>query len=249
MGGTEFFGPNELLPVDVDGDDLARADHARSLNGIEAHAAATEDGYAGARRNLGPVEDGPGAGEHAAAHEAGEVEGRVFPNRNDALLREHGMRRVSCDLEKVVKRLSLRAKARGAVEHEPARLVPERAHGGLAADAVPASPARRDIARADVVAGLHRFHARPDFLDHPRRLVSQDDGQGMRVVARHHVQITMAHAVGDPAHLDLVRAGLEQLHVFHHQGLLHLVEHGRVRLHGCLQERRADARWRPRRAR
>ena len=148
------------------------------------------------------------------------------------------MRRIAGDLEKVMERLAALSKARRAVQHEPARLVPERAHGRLAADAVPASPARRDVARADVIAGLHCLHARPDLLNHPRRFVSEDDGQGMRVVAGHHVQIAVTDAVGDPAHLDFVRAGLEQLDVFHHQGLLHLVEHGCLRLHGTLQKMR-----------
>ena len=37
------------------------------------------------------LNDGPGAGEHAAAHEAHDVERRVLPHGDDALLGEHGV--------------------------------------------------------------------------------------------------------------------------------------------------------------
>src|SRR5437588_855754 len=97
----------------------------------------------------------------------------------------------------------------GAIEHEPPRLVPERAHRRLAADAVPAPAARRDVARADVVARRHGLDPRPDLLDHARGLVTEHDGQGMGRVTRDHVQVAVADAVGRPPHLHLVGPGLE----------------------------------------
>src|SRR2546429_7006336 len=90
------------------------------------------------------------------------------------------------------------AKPRGAIEHEPPRLVPERAHRRLAADAVPALATRRDVARADVVARDYRLDSRPHLLDDPRGLVAEHDGQGMRRVSRDHVQVAVADAVGRP---------------------------------------------------
>ncbi len=73
---------------------------------------------------------------------------------------------------------------------------------------------------------------RPDLLDDAGRLVAQHDGQGMRGVARDHVVVAVADAVRRPAHLHLVRAGLEQLDVFDHERFLHVVEDGRGHAHG-----------------
>src|SRR5215467_8732235 len=91
VGRPELLRPLQLLRVDVDGDDLARAYHARRLDGIEPNAAAAEHGHAGTRRHLGPIEHGTGAREHAAAHEARQIEGRVLADRNDALLEQDGV--------------------------------------------------------------------------------------------------------------------------------------------------------------
>src|SRR5262249_58866119 len=103
------------------------------------------------------------AREHAAAEEAGDVEGCVLADGDDALLEQDGVRGVAGDLEEVVEHLAVLAEARGAVEHEPPWLVAERAHCRLAADAVPALSAGGDVARAHVIAGLDAFHARPDL--------------------------------------------------------------------------------------
>ncbi len=232
VGRPELLRPRELLGIHVDGDDLARAHHPRRLDRVEPDPAAAEHGHARSRRHLGPVEHGAGAREHAAAHEAREVEGRVLPDGDDAFLEQNGVGGVSRDLEEVMERLPVLAEARRAVEHEPPRLVAERAHGRLAADAVPAFPAGGDVARAHVIAGLDALHARPDLLDHAGRLVAEDDGERVRVVARHHVQVAVADAVGRPAHADLVRAGLQHLHVLDHQRLVHLVQHGSIGVHG-----------------
>jgi hypothetical protein len=45
----------------------------------------------------------------------------------------------------------------------------------------------------------------------------------MRVVSRHHVQIAVTHSVGHEPDEDLVRSGLEHLHVFDRERLVHLV--------------------------
>jgi hypothetical protein len=83
---------------DVDRDDLSGAHEPRRLDRVEADAAAAEDRHARARRHLGAVEDRSRAGEDAAAHETHDVERRVLPDGDDALLREHRMGRVAGDL-------------------------------------------------------------------------------------------------------------------------------------------------------
>src|SRR5947199_7668680 len=94
--------------------------------------------------------------------------------------------------------------ARRGVEHEPARLVAERAHGQLTADAIPALAARRDVARADVIARRDRLDSWADLLDDARGLVTEHHKEGMERVAHDHMQIAMADAVGRPPHLHLV---------------------------------------------
>ena len=64
--------------------------------------------------------------------------------------------------------------------------------------------------------------------------VAEDDRQRMRIVAGHHVQVAVTHAVGHPANEHLVRTGLHDVDVFHGQRLLHLVHHGGFGPHRCL---------------
>src|SRR5262247_1306116 len=232
--GAELLGPGELLLHHVDRDDLAGADQPRGLDRVEPDAAAAEHRHAGPRRNLGAIEHRAGTRQHAAAHEARDVERRVLPDADDALLGEHRVRRVAGDLQEVMEAPPVLLEARRTVEHEPARLVAQRAHGRLPPDAIPALAARRDIARADVIARGDRLDARADFLDYPGGLVAEHDGQGMGIVAGDHVQIAVADAVGRPAHLHLVRAGLEELDVFDHDRLLRVIENRRRHSHGAL---------------
>src|SRR5437016_4796481 len=70
------------------------------------------------------------------------------------------------------------AKPRGAIEHEPPRFVAERAHRRLAADAVPALAARRDVARADVVARGHGLDPGPTFSTTPAASWPSTTGRG-----------------------------------------------------------------------
>ena len=54
-----------------------------------------------------------------------------------------------------------------------------------------------------MVAGLHRFDARADVLDHARPLVPQDDRHGHQQIALHDVQVAVAHATGVQPHQHL----------------------------------------------
>src|SRR5437764_1218443 len=83
----------------------------------------------------------------------------------------------------------------------------------LAADAVPALPARGDVARAHVVAGLDGLHGGADLLDHAGRLVAEHDGERVGIVAGDHVQVTVTDPVGHPTDEHLVGPGLQHLHV------------------------------------
>src|SRR5262249_20062731 len=185
-----------LLLHDVDRDDLTGADEPRGLDRIEPDAAAAEDRHACPRWYLRAIEHGARTGQDAAAHETHDVERRVFPDGNDTLFRQYGVRRVARSLQEVVQAAPVLLEARRAVEHEPARRVPQRAHGRLAADAVPALAARRDVARADVIARHDRLDPRADLFDHSGGLVTEHDGQGMRVITSDHVQVTVTDAVG-----------------------------------------------------
>src|SRR5260370_29076066 len=62
----------------------------------------------------------------------------------------------------------------------------------------------------------------------------------MRHVSVDQVVVAVADAGGGPAHLDLVRARIQELDVLDDQGLLHLVHHGRRRSHGRLLAAEAE---------
>jgi len=96
--GAELFRPGELLLHHVDGDDLPGADEARGLDRVETDPSAAEHGHARPRRDLGAVEHRARPRQHAAAHEAYDVERRVFPDGDDTFLREHRMGRIARDL-------------------------------------------------------------------------------------------------------------------------------------------------------
>ena len=148
------------------------------------------------------------------------------------------MRGVARDLEEVMQALAVLPEARRAVEHEPARLVAERAHRRLSADAVAALAARGDVARAHVIARLHGLDPGADLLHHAGRFVTEHDGQGVWIVAGDDVEVAVADAVRGPLHQHLVRAGLHQLHVFDDHRFLHFIEHRRLRVHGVSSSNR-----------
>src|SRR5438046_1284359 len=175
VGGAELLGPRELLRHHVHRDDLARADELGGLDRVEPHAAAAPHRHARAGRDLGPVEHGPRAREHAAGDEAHHVERGVLAEGNDALLHEDGVRREAGDLQVVVQARAVLAEPRGAVQHEPAWLVAQRAHRRLAADAVAALAARRDVGGAHVVSDRHALDAGANALDHAGGLVRSEE--------------------------------------------------------------------------
>jgi hypothetical protein len=224
--GPELQGPLELLLHHVHGDDPRRAHEARRLDRVEADAAAAEHGHAGPRGHLGLVDDRPGAGEDAAAHERDHVQRGVLTDGNDARLRQDRSRGVPADLQVLVEALAVLPETERAVVHERTGLVAERAKRRGPVDTVAALAARRDVARAHVVADLHGLDQRADLLHDSGRLVTEDHGQRVGRVAGHQVIVAVADAVGGPTDLHLVRSGLQQLDLLDDQRLLDLVQHG-----------------------
>ena len=76
VGGAELLGHLELRLEHVDGDDLLGAGDLGALDHVEADAAAADDRDRVALADVGGVEGGTDAGEHAAADERGDSGGR-----------------------------------------------------------------------------------------------------------------------------------------------------------------------------
>ena len=90
MRRAELLGQIELPGLSVDGDDLARADDPRALQGGEADAPAADDGHARPGRDVHCVQRGPEARGDAAANQAGAIQGHVVSNLHQrAFGREH----------------------------------------------------------------------------------------------------------------------------------------------------------------
>src|SRR6185369_2174282 len=78
VGHAELLGERLAAWVDIDTDDLIRADEARALNNIQADTAQAEHHHVRARLHLRGVDHGTDAGRHAAADVADLFERRVF---------------------------------------------------------------------------------------------------------------------------------------------------------------------------
>ncbi len=74
VGRAEFARRDELLRLDVDGDDRIAARDSRALDGVEPDAAAADHHGAGSGLDVGGVEDRAEAGHHAAGDQRGDVE-------------------------------------------------------------------------------------------------------------------------------------------------------------------------------
>ena len=76
-----------------------------------------------------------------------------------------------------------------------------------------------------MVSGLEVAHARADGLDHPGRLVAEDERHGERhPVAGQCVEVTVADTGGRDPDEDLTDPGLVDLDVFDGRGTRHRVE-------------------------
>src|SRR6185312_4876330 len=188
--------------VEVDADDLVRANQARSLNDVEADAAETEHDDIGARLDFRSVDDCADTGGHTATDVTDLLERRILANLRERDLRQHGVVGESRAAHIVVDHLAADREAAGAIRHYTLALrrPDRRAEVGLARQAGLALPALRRIERNDVIALFQRGDAWSDIDHDSRALVSEDHREeALRVRTRAGELIRMA----DPARLDL----------------------------------------------
>src|SRR5579875_1507236 len=121
--------------------------------------------------------------------------------------------------------LSPEGHARGPVKHAAGRgtaLAQDRSTGYT----VPAPPAGRRPGENDVIAHSDRLHARPDLLDNPCPLVSQDHGNlDIRPGSISRVQAAVTDPASHHAHHDLAFTRISKVHLLHPERLLLLVQH------------------------
>jgi len=156
MGGAIPAGHFQLMIVDVDRDDGIRRDHGRSLDDIEAHSAATEDGNGLAYFYGGVVIDDAEGGRHGASHEGGNFEIHTIRDLSEAVFRDDGV------------------------------FVEGRHPSGVHRAAVPLILCRlgmdtRTLApvHANAVARLHLGHSGAGFQNHGATLVTHEVGRNL----------------------------------------------------------------------
>src|ERR1700692_645178 len=183
--------------VQVDADDLVRADHLRALDHVQADAAQPEHHHVRARFDLRRIHDRAHTRCHAATNVAYLVEGRVFTHLRHRDFRHHDVIRKRRCPHVMEQRLAIDGKTRRGVPHQAAAL--RRTHRltevGLARQAKLALPALGRIERNDVIALPQRAHARAD-IDHDTRAFMPENRRenAFRVRARQRVVVGVANA-------------------------------------------------------
>src|SRR5947209_7650717 len=122
MGHAKAASPFFLAIVDIDADDLVRADHFGALDHVEAHTAEPQHYHVTSGRHLRRIAHRPDAGGDAAADIAARLEWRVLADLRDRDLRQYGEIRERRAPHVMEHRLALVAEARGAVRHHPLAL-------------------------------------------------------------------------------------------------------------------------------
>src|SRR4029077_12660273 len=194
---AEALGERLAALVDVDPDDLAGADQTQPLDDVEPDTAEAEDDRGRSGLDPGGVDHGTDAGRDAAADIADLLEGRVLADLRNRDLGQHRVVGKGGAAHVVMHHLAAEREAAAAVGHHTLALggANRGAQVGLARQARLALPALGRIERNDVIARLHRGHARSDFDDDPGALVPEDDGkQAFRVRSRAGELIRVAHA-------------------------------------------------------
>src|SRR5262249_54945156 len=179
VGHAELAAPLLLAVIDIDADDLARADHPRALDDVEPDAAEAEHDNVGAGGDLGRVDHRANAGGHAAADVAALVEGRVLADLPHRDRRPDGVIGEGRAAHVMVDGLALVFEARGAVGHDALALrgADRGAEVGLLAEAAFALPAFGRVERDHVVADLDRGDPRPDLADDAGAFMAEDRGE------------------------------------------------------------------------
>src|ERR1700760_1483232 len=86
---AEFSAPFFPGVIDIDADNLARANHSRALDDVETDAAEAEDHDVGSRRDFRGVDHRADGGGDAAADVTALVERRVVTDFGDGNFRKH----------------------------------------------------------------------------------------------------------------------------------------------------------------
>src|SRR5436190_9709881 len=210
VGGAEGPGHLQLVVADVGGDDQARARQPRTLDRVEADAAATDHQHGRAGFDLGVAGHRTDAGRHAAADQRGLRPRHVLADRHHHLLRHHHFLGEGADARHLVDALALVLDAQGAVVERAGRHGgASNAQHGAALAAIRAAAAMGPEGEDHMVARLHRGDARPAFGDLARRLVARHDRHWRGPVAVHDVPIALADARS--LHLDPHFAGLGRI--------------------------------------
>src|SRR5450830_30955 len=185
--------------VDVDADNLVRADHLGCLDHVQADAAQAEYDHVGARLHLGREQYGAHARRHAATDVADFVERRVFTDLgqgnfgHDDIVRESGRAHIVED------GLTVDGKARGGVRHQATALgrADRLAQVRFLRQAELALAAFRRVQGNDVVILFQAFHARAHVDDDAGAFMAEDGREdAFRVGARQGVVIGVANARG-----------------------------------------------------
>ena len=199
---AELLRPLELLRVEVDGDDRARAREARARDRGVAHAAASEHRDAVAAADVAGEHRGAEPGHHAAAEQAGGlgagavVDLRGLTGGDERLLRERADAERGGQLGAVGERHLLR------------RVEGREAVPGPAAPARAARAAHRPPVQDDEVAGPDVAHVVADGLDDARGLVAEQEREVVVDRTLAVVQVGVAHAARLHAYERLARSGV-----------------------------------------
>ena len=176
MRCTHVLGQREFVRVDVDRNDFRRAGKARALNRGEADRAAADHHHGIGAPDARDVERRPDAGHHAAANQAGAVEGNIAGDGDRLLLRHDAILAEGAEKHQVLEFFTARApRLAGAVELHRLRPFGEviLAQDRQAPVAVIAMAAMRIPRQDDVIALLEPLHGGTHVLDHASSFVAE----------------------------------------------------------------------------
>ena len=232
IGGAKLPGHGQLGFHRVHGDDAQGAGQGRSLDAVQAHAAAAHDAHRAARLHLRRVQHRAEAGGGAAPDEGQAVHGHVVPHLDAGVLVDQHRLSVGAKLRHLSYAFPVLSQTRRLVG--TAHYVGAGAQDGLPPQAELAMAAENGQAHNHRVSRLqvkdlvaHRFYRTGGF-------VAQDGRLGDVVTAFNVVQVAVADAAGPGANQHLPRARGIHLHLFHLQGHIHFTQNG------CFHSRTSD---------
>ncbi len=217
----------QLVAAYVDRDDLRRAERARHLHHLRAHAADGEDGDALSGADVGLVPHGAVGGEDGAADDGGVRERHALRQREDGRVRRHGVlgepaHAVHGDGFAVRPVQPRRAVVKLSLE---AVIGEERLAKVLAStDAVAAVAARHDERADDAVAHGDVRNAGADGVRDAGDLVAEHSGRRESYLALEDMEVGVTDAARCDLHPHLVLVGFRHDQFLNGHGLVGLGE-------------------------